>query len=241
MSAPGPDVGVLLLDNQLPRPRGDVGNPATFAFPVQYAVIPGAATRLVVERCAGGLLDNARAAMRTLLRGGVRTVTTCCGFLAIFQRELAEEAPVPVATSSLMQIPLVLRTLRADQRVCVLTVNAATLTPAHFAAAGVTADELPRVVVAGLEDTEHFYPMIVEEIDVLDQDRAQREVVAAALDAVGHAPDIGAFVFECTNLPPYSDAVRQATSRPVWDATSLIGWLRSGVRSGHDAAPEVAV
>jgi hypothetical protein len=65
---------------------------------------------------------------------------------------------------------------------------------------------------------------------------ADAGVVGAARAAVEQNPAIGAFVFECTNLPPYADAVRRATSRPVWDATSLIYWLRSGVRSGRGAA-----
>lgn len=224
------DVGVLLLDNHLPRPRGDVGNPRTFDFPVAYAVIPGAATSRVVERCATGLLDNARRTARSLVQLGARAITTCCGFLAIFQRELADSTDVPVATSSLMQIPLVLQTLREEQRVAVLTVNAATLTGDHFAAVGVDDALLARTTVVGLEGTEHFYPMIMGQTDHLDQDRAEHEVVGAAIAAVDADERIGAFVFECTNLPPYAEAVRGATGRPVWHATSLIRWLQSGVQ-----------
>ncbi len=223
------DVGVLLLDNHLPRPRGDVGNPRTFAFPVAYAVIPGADTTLVVERGAAGLLEQTVSTARGLVRRGARAVTACCGFLAIYQRELADALPTPVATSSLLQIPIVLRTLRSDQGLAVLTVNGSTLTPQHFAAAGVTEAERERLTVVGLEDTEHLYPVIVGKIDRLDRDRAEREVVAAVTAAVEADSSIGAFVFECTNLPPYADAVRAATSRPVWDATSMIEWLRAGV------------
>lgn len=228
-SPTAPDVGVMLLDNALPRPLRDVGNPRTFAYPVAYDVISGADTRLVVERSAAGLRDSALDSARRLIRLGARAVTTCCGFLAIYQRELSAGTDVPVATSSLLQIPLVLRMLRPDQRVVVLTVNASTLTGEHFASAGLTAEELDRVTVVGLEDTEHFYPMIVGEVTELDVPRAQREVVAAAADAVEADGSVGAFVFECTNLPPYADAVRRAIGRPVWDATCLIDWLRAGV------------
>jgi hypothetical protein len=223
------EVGILLLDNDLPRPRGDVGNRRTFRFPVAYAVISGADTTLVVERGAVGLLEQTVSTARGLVRLGSRAVTTCCGFLAIFQRELADALPVPVATSSLLQIPIVLRTLRSDQRLAVLTANGSSLTPQHFAAAGVAEAERERLTVIGLEDTEHFYPMIVGKIGHLDRDRAEREVVAAVTAAVEADSSIGAFVFECTNLPPYADAVRAATSRPVWDATSMIGWLQAGI------------
>lgn len=230
------DVGILLLDNHIQRPLGDVGNADTFEFPVAYQVVPGAETSLVVERAAEGLLSNARAVARQLVDTGARAIATCCGFLAIFQRELADHAPVPVATSSLLQIPMVLHTLRGDQRLCVLTVNAATLSTQHFRAAGVSQELLERVVVVGLENTEHFYPAIMEKIDYLDPARAESEVVAAASSAVESDPTIGAFVFECTNLPPYAGAVRAATGLPVWDATSLIGWLRAGVADAGGVA-----
>lgn len=234
--ATGLDVGILMLENRLPRPSGDVGNADTFPFPVAYDVIPDADTRRVVERSASGLLDNTLAAANSLAHLGIRALGTCCGFLAIFQRELADAMDCPVATSSLLQIPLVLRTLRSDQKVAVLTVNAATLTRQHFASVGVTDTEWERITVAGLEDTEHFYRMIVGEVLELDLDRARDEIVAATSQVVHDDPAVGAFVFECTNLPPYADAVRRATGRPVWDATSLIHWLHSGVALDHRSA-----
>ena len=223
------DVGVMMLENTLPRPTGDVGNARTFAFPVAYDVIAEADTTRVVEEKAIGLLGNALTTGRRLVALGVGAVATCCGFLAIYQRELAEHLDVPVATSSLLQIPLVLQTLRPDQSVAVLTVNGATLTEEHLRAVGVDERHLARVKTFGLEDTEHFYPMIIGKITELDIDRACAEVVDVASHAVRQDSTIGAFVFECTNLPPYAAAVRRATGLPVWDATSLINWLQSGV------------
>ena len=38
-------------------------------------------------------------------------------------------------------------------------------------------------------------------------------------------PDLGGFLLECGNLPPYADAIRAATGRPVFgilDAASLL-------------------
>jgi hypothetical protein len=29
--------------------------------------------------------------------------------------------------------------------------------------------------------------------------------------------DIGAFILECTDLPPFADAIRKVTGRPVFD------------------------
>lgn len=223
------EVGVLLLDNELPRPIGDVGNPDTFDYPIDYRTIPGADTRRVVERQATGLADTARRSAEQLASAGVRAISTCCGFLAIFQRELSSAVDIPVATSSLLQIPLILRTLRPHPHLVVLTVNGSTLTDTHFAAAGIGSNERARITVVGLENTRHFYPMIIGEITELDVARAEAEVVTEAIAAVDADPAVGAFVFECTNLPPYAAAVRRATGLPVWDATHLINWLHDGV------------
>jgi hypothetical protein len=225
----GLDLGVIMLDNALPRPVGDLGNARTYRYPVAFEACPGADTRRVVERRAAGLLGGMVAAGERLVGLGVRAVTTCCGFLAIYQRELAERLGRPVATSSLLQVPPLLRMLPAGRLVCVLTANATTLSEDHLAAVGLTAEDRERVVLAGLEHTAHFYPVITGTRRDLDLAVATSEVVGAATAAVAEHPDIGAFVFECTNLPPYADAVRAATDRPVWDALTLADWLRAGV------------
>jgi hypothetical protein len=222
------EVGIVMLDNRIPRPPGDVGNPASYDFPVAMAVAEGAGTLQVVEHSAAGLLPSVTEAAEGLQRDGVAAVTSCCGFLAVYQNELADSLDVPVATSSLLQVPLALRTLRRDQSLCVLTISASTLTDTHLEAVGIGPALRRRVRLAGLEHTEHFFPTITGDGATLDVRRAETEVVAAAREVVAAHPDIGAFVFECTNLPPYSAAVRAATGRPVWDALTLVHWLHGG-------------
>jgi hypothetical protein len=223
------DIGIVMLDNRIPRPHGDAGNPASFDFPVAMAVTAGAGTRRVVEDSAAGLLPAVTATATELAGSGVSALTTCCGFLALFQRQLADSLEIPVATSSLLQVPLVLLALRSDQSVCVLTANSATLSDDHLRAVGVGPDLRPRVHLAGIEHTEHFYPVLTGDVDELDPARAEAELVDVALAAVAEHPEIGAFVLECTNMPPYTAALKKATGWPVWDALSLIGWLRAGV------------
>lgn len=225
----GADIGIILVDTDLPRPVGDLANARTLGFPVHYAPTVGAPVRQVVDGAADGLLDDFLATGRRLVSLGARALSTCCGFLAIFQRELASALPVPVATSSLLQIPLVLQLLQPHQQVAVLTIDRAALTPAHFDGVGVTGALRERVPVIGLEHTEHLYSVIMKEDGPLDVTRARAEVVDTCQQAVTAAPEIAAFVFECTNLPPYAQAVREATGRPVWDAVTLVHWLQQGM------------
>jgi hypothetical protein len=224
----GVDVGIILLDADFPRPVGDIANGRTFPFPVHYEVTPGAPVPYVVEHAAQGLLDRFIDSGRRLLGRGAQALATSCGFLAIFQRQLADALQAPVASSSLLQIPAVLRMLPANQRVCLLTVNGSTLDERHFDGAGITAEELERVTVVGLEKSAHFYPVIVGTDGPLEVARARDEVVGACTAALERDPTIGAFVLECTNLPPYSQAIRQATGRPVWDAVTLVHWVQAG-------------
>jgi hypothetical protein len=226
----GADVGIVLLDADLPRPVGDVGNAATFAFALHYEVTEGAPVDQVVERAAAGLLGSFVQSGRKLLRRGATAIATSCGFLSIFQADLVESLRVPCATSSLLQIPLLLRVLPLGQKIGLVTANASTLGERHFLGAGVTADDMARVVPIGLERTRHFYSVIVGGDGPLDVAEAEAEVVAACTEALDRDHGIAAFLLECTNLPPYARAIREATGRPVWDAVSLIEWLRYGVQ-----------
>jgi hypothetical protein len=90
---------------------------------------------------------------------GADGITTTCGFLSLYQQELAAHVRVPVAASSLMQIPLVERILPPERRVGVLTVSAQSLTPEHFIAAG--AD--PDTPVVGTENGREFTRVMLDE------------------------------------------------------------------------------
>ncbi len=219
-------VGILMLDTRFPRIPGDMGNATTFPFPVRYHRVSGAAPDLVVRRGAAGLLDAFLDGARELEREGVGAVTTNCGFLVKFQREMAAAVRVPVFTSSLLLVPLVHRMLGPARRIGIMTVNAPSLTPEHFAGAGIGSD-IP-LAVAGLETEKEFTRVLLDDELELDVDAAREEHVRVARRLVADNRDLGAIVLECTNMPPYADDIRRVTGLPVFDITSL-------ARMAHDA------
>ena len=223
-------IGILLLDARFPRPPGDIAFAETFDFPVLYHVVRRATPARVVLDAADGLVDAFCDAARALEAAGVRAIGTSCGMLAIHQQTLAAAVGVPFFTSSLLQVPTVLAALGPGGKVGVLTISADTLTPAHFAAVGVDAHMLERVVVAGLERADALYRPIIDNRGPLDVERAEAQVVRAAVELVDAHPEVGALVLECTNLPPYAAAIQRATGRPVWDAIGLIRWIHAAVR-----------
>src|SRR5215475_634362 len=155
----GARIGILMLEARFPRIPGDMGNALTWPFPVMYKVVPGASPDRVVRNRAAGLLDAFLDAAAELVRHGADGITTTCGFLSLYQRELAAHVKVPVATSSLMQVPLVQATLPPGKKVGIITISAASLTPAHLTAAGVPLD----TPVVGTDGGREFSRVIIND------------------------------------------------------------------------------
>src|SRR3954470_8445487 len=130
----GAPLGILMLEARFPRIPGDMGNATTWPFPVLFRVVAGASPERVVTRKAEGLLGAFKDAAADLVRLGADGITTNCGFLSLYQTELARHVGVPVATSSLMQIPFIQSVLPPGKRVGVITISAGTLTAAHLQA-----------------------------------------------------------------------------------------------------------
>ncbi len=223
----GAPLGILMLEAKFPRIPGDMGNATTWPFPVLYRVVTGASPEKVVLKGAEGLLPDFIAAAQDLVRLGAEAITTNCGFLSLFQKELSAAVNVPVATSALMQVPWVQATLPPGKRVGIVTVSKATLTPRHLEAANVPLD----TPIAGTENGKEFFRVLIKaEKTDMDIDGAERDVVEAGVELVRTHPEIGALVLECTNMPPYAAALQAATGLPVYDIYTMIAWFHSGLR-----------
>jgi hypothetical protein len=232
----GAPLGILMLEARFPRIPGDMGNATTWPFPVMYRVVKGASPERVVLNAAAGLLPDFLEAAAELVSFGAEAITTNCGFLSLFQHEIAAHVGVPVATSSLMQVPWVQATLPPGKRVGVITVSGGSLTPRHLAAAGVPAD----TPFVGTENgVEFFRVLILGEKQDMDVGLAAKDILDAGRRLVAAHPDVGAIVLECTNMPPYAQALREALQLPVYDIYSLITWLHAGIRPRDFGLPAV--
>ena len=133
----GASLGILTLDTKFPRIHGDIGNAETWPFPVIYKVVEGATSDKVVRKGALGLKEDFKKAAREVVSMGADGIGTTCGFLSLFQDDISEAAGVPVASSSLMQIPWVQSTLPPGGKVGVITISKESVTPMHLEAVGV--------------------------------------------------------------------------------------------------------
>lgn len=223
----GAPLGILMLQARFPRIPGDMGNATTWPFPVLYRVVTGASPERVVLQGAAGLLPDFLDAAAELVSLGAEAITTNCGFLSLFQRELAAHVRVPVATSALIQVPWVQATLPPGKRVGIITISGSTLTPKHLEAAGVPLDA---PFVGTERGREFFRVLILGEKDDMDVARAEQDILDAGRALMQSNPGIGAIVLECTNMPPYAAALRAALDVPVYDIYSLITWFHAGIR-----------
>jgi Asp/Glu/hydantoin racemase len=232
----GARLGILMLEARFPRIPGDMGNAATWPFPVLYKVVAGASPHRVVRERAQGLLEPFLDAARELVRLGADGITSTCGFLSLFQDEIAAAAGVPVAISSLMQVPMVERMLPPGRRAGILTISAPSLTSAHLAKAGVRAD----TPVMGTENGREFTRAILGDEPRLDVAAAERDILEAGAALVAAHPEIGAIVLECANMPPYACALSRHLALPVYDIHSFVSWFHAGI-SPRDFGPPASV
>lgn len=207
-------LGVIMLDTRFPRPPGDIGSPATWAragIPVRFVAVAGASARRVVQAQDPALLGPFVDVARHLARQGARLITTSCGFLAAWQTELQAAVHVPVVTSSLLQCA-------GLTSPGIVTFDAASLHAGLLRRAGIPVG----TPVEGLRPGCELQSRILADDTQLDLRQASADVVDAAVRLVARHPEVGQVVLECTNMPPYRNAVAQATGRPVHDLETLL-------------------
>jgi len=223
----GQSIGILMLDTQFtPYIPGDISNACTFDFPVTYEVVEG----LTVERATSKdttALNSLVKAGEKLVRGGVKAVSSNCGYLGFFQQELASRLAVPVFMSSLLQLPFISAMIGQGRKVGVLCVREATFDQSLLEGLGV--DPALPMVVRGMDQWEHFYRGIMIDSGELDAARIEAEMVAASRKMVEEDSSIGAILLECADMPPYSCAVQRAVGLPIFDFVTMINYVFSAV------------
>jgi hypothetical protein len=210
-------LGVLMLDTRFPRPPGDIGNPASFDYPVLFRTLPGASVARIVtsEPLPDTIVQEFAAAARELIAAGATAITTSCGFLSPLQHDLQAILPVPVVTSSLWMLPELRKQHGADAMIGILTFDAHRLAPHHIP------DDGP-FVVDGLQPGDHLFDVIAGNLETLDLARAEAGVVAAARRLMARSPALEALVLECTNLPPYRQKIAEICDCNIIDIHDAI-------------------
>ncbi|CAK8990015.1 unnamed protein product [Durusdinium trenchii] len=223
-----PSLGVVRLDYDYPPAPGDSDCPGTLAQQCQRwkprhgresrklwlrRLLPlrsGAFTEMVERRFAD--------AIKHLEARGVSAITGDCGFMMAFQVLARKIAKKPIFMSSMVQCPIIAASLDPDDDVLILTANDKSLKPQKeilLTSCGfdVTQD---RFHIHGCQDVPGFEAVALGQKVPLET--VQPGIVKLVQEILEQKPQIRAILLECTELPPYADALRYFTGLPVWDA-----------------------
>eukprot|EP00931_Biecheleriopsis_adriatica_P073322 TRINITY_DN4762_c0_g1_i2.p1 TRINITY_DN4762_c0_g1~~TRINITY_DN4762_c0_g1_i2.p1 ORF type:complete len:392 (-),score=62.47 TRINITY_DN4762_c0_g1_i2:155-1183(-) len=227
-------LGVIRLDYDYPPAPGDIDSPESFDYDVFYRVVPG----FTFKMCQSGKMTPAveeefKEALKYLIAQGVGGITGDCGFMMYWQKLARSYTKIPIFMSSLAQLPAVTCAFSRDEKIGIFTANSKTLEPMRDLIrdeCGVDTQE-KRYIIVGCQDVPGFEA--VANGTKVDVPRVTPGIVALVRKTLGEHPDIRAILMECTELGPYSDAVRQATGLPVFDAITCCNFFTAGKRDNE--------
>lgn len=222
----GYSVGIIYIEDVwYPMVPGNVVNACTYPFPVRMRAVPN----LNIERlfrADPAIADDIIALGRHMSeKEGIRALCSACGFFGNFHAKVAAALDIPVALSSLVQVPWIRNIIKPSQKIGVLTADASSLSRELLKSCFI--DDPDLLVVKDLRHAAEF-SAILEYRGQFDNGKVRDEVVTAALELLEGDRDIGAIVLECSDMPPYAYAVQSATQLPVFDFVTLIRWLHNG-------------
>lgn len=218
-------LGILVLDLWYPYIPGNVANASTYNFPVLYHIIKGSTVPQILNGDPS-LLNLIVAGGQELERQGCRAIVGACGYFGHFQKEASQRLNVPSYLSSILQVPIMLRGLKPDQKVGIICGSAPHLKPSLLKQCGV--EDLSRVVIVGAQDCAEFWNIGGCAGHFISA-KIEKELVDLAKELVSKNPDIGAILLECSDMPPYAWAIQNAVRLPVFDFPTLTTWIYNGV------------
>jgi Asp/Glu/hydantoin racemase len=225
----GQDIGILMLDTIFPRIPGDIGNARSYDISVRYKIVKNAKPdRIMGDKPNAELLKPFVKAARELEAEGVKAITTSCGFLAAFQKELADAVQIPVFTSALILVPLVRSMINRDKKIGIFTERAQFMNEGHFTKVGWSSKDIP-VVISGMPEGSRFTTLFIGNHYEEDREVLQECMEELTRRHMNEHPDTGAIILECTNFGPFSRHVQDIAKVPVFGINQLLEFVASVV------------
>jgi hypothetical protein len=225
----GVALGIILFGQAgYALPPGSVENATTFSFPVYYKAIDAASVeRVVSPNLDPDVLKQLIEAGKEMERQGCRAIIGACGYFANYLPDVTKALDIPCFFSSIMQIPIILRSLKPGRKVGIICADGSVLSTAPVLKnCGV--DDPSTVVVGGAEVLPEMQK-ILKGVGHYNPGKLEIGLVELAKQMIKENPDVGAFLLECTLFPTHARAVQEAVRLPVFDFSTLIDWVYSAV------------
>jgi len=234
----GESIGMLAFGQWFPAIcHGHQSYTTTYNFPirlkfVESPLLPDDIDEEKEKRYRGWNLSEWIKRAKELEGEGVKAIVTGCGITGTIQRELSNSVNIPVFTSTILFVPLIFRTLKKGQKVGVLTASAELFTRwDNMLLRECGVDESIPVVISGMSESDYCEIWWSQLNQGFNKKKVEEAIVEVALKMISDEPNIGAIVCECTEMPPYSEAIRNATDLPVFDAVDMVNYVYSLVKN----------
>ncbi len=232
-----PHIGLLKLDSQFPRIKGDIAHSDSFRSKITTRTINAATPKKVVHNQMDNLIRDFIEATIELEQKGANVITTSCGFLALYQTQLQNCVSVPVLSSALFLYEPLKQLLPADRNtIGLLTISRSSLSNRHLQAAGIP----PDTAIAAPDTNGAFCQAILGNRPTMNIDLARSEVAAAAKQLVSASPNVNAIILECTNMPPYKAEIETQTGIAVYSLMDVLDELACGTSLRHSLSNKIA-
>jgi hypothetical protein len=212
--------GILNLERGLPAgtPSPNPRYAALLDFPVISETIEGGWAEPVIRGDAS-LTPAFVAAARRLVERGAVAIGANCGFSIRQQEDVAAAVKVPVALSSLLLLPMILRQVPRTTKVAVVTADSTNLSE-DLLGLDDPADRA-RIVIGGIEGGELLRNEMLRPPPITPIESIQKDVEECVAHLRAKHPDISAMLFECTGFPMVAPALRRSTNLPIYDVADL--------------------
>jgi hypothetical protein len=218
-------IGILIMDSGHDLLPGNVQHADSFGFPVVYEVVRGITLPALMRgdpSIAPAIIESALA----LQACGVSAVVGACGSFANYQLEVAAALEVPAFMSIMLEVPLLLQALPSAQKLGIIFAKSSSFTQRVRDNCGI--NSIDRVVAIGMDEVPEFAPILAS-LGAVDDPALRKAIVDLAQATIRVEPRVGAWLLQCSDLPPYAAALRAATGLPVFDMVGLIQHVHAAI------------
>lgn len=226
----GENVGLLVFRPWYPciAQVGHQANMQTYDFPVRLKFVEQPFDSVPFHESPdshrGWNLEEWKRCAQELQEEGVRAIVCGCGLTGSIQSMLQQAVEIPIFTSTMLFVPELVSQLPVGKRLGIVTVGESFLRAhdnALFRECGID-EELMPLAIAGMYESEWADDWATMASNSFDPTFVESSLVSVAKKLVSDYPDIGSLLIECTDMPPYKEAVRRAIDLPVFDPVDMV-------------------
>ncbi|MDD3655666.1 MAG: hypothetical protein PHI72_02765 [Atribacterota bacterium] len=228
----GENIGMLLFGQWFPAIR--YGHPCyvgTFDFPIRLKFIqnplpPQEADLNKIKKAKGWNLEEWVKSAQELENEGVKAIVTGCGMTGTMQKDLSQAVNIPVFTSTIQFIPQIYYSMKKDKKIGILTASSKLLTRwDNLLFQMCEVDPSIPVIIEGMTESEYGNIWWSQLEKDYDPEKVELSLFKVTEKMLNENPDIGAIIYECTEMPLYTGLIREKMGIPIFDANDMIEFV----------------